>query len=132
QPDAANPVGDEPSVLPRREALTRCTAASEQEFAWFLSRKPYVVIDRLAGLLRQFELDGLPGLLLAHGRPINCIPARCDVLDLERHDIAAAQLAVYCEVEHRQISRPPGYLEFGANRPDMFRPQRRLLTNQLP
>src|SRR5260221_5958263 len=32
QPDAGDPIGDEPSVLPRREAPTWTTSASEQEF----------------------------------------------------------------------------------------------------
>ena len=55
----------------------------------------------LAGLLRHLEPDGLSSLLLSHGRPIDRIAARCDVLDLERDDIAAAQLAVYGKIEHR-------------------------------
>jgi hypothetical protein len=36
----------------------------------------------LAGLFRQFELDRLPGLLLSDRGPIDCISARCNILDL--------------------------------------------------
>jgi hypothetical protein len=52
QPDAGNPVGDKPSVLPCCEAPTRSTSASEQEFTWFLAGGPYVFFDCLTGLLR--------------------------------------------------------------------------------
>ena len=97
----------------------------------FLPADPYVVVDRLAGLLGQFEPDRLPGLLLPHRRPIDRIPVRCNVLDLERDDIAAAQLAVDGEIEHRQVAHPPVDLELGADRPNVLRPQRRLRANQL-
>src|SRR5215813_8215540 len=86
QPDAGDPVGDEPSVLPCCEAPAWTTSASEQVFPWFLSGGPDVIVDRLAGLLRQLEPDGLPSLLLSHGGPSDRISARCDVLDLERDD----------------------------------------------
>ena len=39
----------------------------------------------------------LPSLFLADRGPIDCIPARCDILDLEGDDIAATQLLVQHE-----------------------------------
>src|SRR5450759_140627 len=92
--DAGNPLGDEPRILPRRHAPYRTSSADKQGFTGLLTSSPYVVVDRLAGLLRQFEFDGLSGLLLSHRRSIEGIPARRNVLDLERNDIAATQLAV--------------------------------------
>jgi hypothetical protein len=68
QPDAANPLGDEPRVLPRRYAPSLTASADKQGFARFLTSYSYVVIDRLSGLLGQFKPDGLPGLL-PHRRP---------------------------------------------------------------
>ena len=102
QPDAANPLGDEPRVLPRRHAPSLTASADKQCFARFLTSYSYVVIDRLSGLLGQFKPDGLPGLLLPHRRPIDRIPARCNILDLEGNDIAATQLAVDGQIEHRR------------------------------
>ena len=94
QPNAGNPRGDEPGVLPRRHAPSLTASADKQGFARFLTSNFYVVIDRLSGLLGQFEPDGLPGLLLPHRRPIDRIPAWRDVLDLQGDDIATAQLAI--------------------------------------
>ena len=94
QPDAGNPRGDEPRVLPRRHAPSQTASARKQGFARFFTGNFYVVIDRLSGLLGQFKPDGLPGLLLPHRRPFDRISVRCDVLDLKRDDIAAAQFAV--------------------------------------
>jgi len=68
QPDASNPLGDKPRVLPRRHAPSETASADKQGFARFLASHPYVVIDRLSGLLGQFEPDGLPGLFLPHRR----------------------------------------------------------------
>jgi hypothetical protein len=105
QPDAGNPRRDKPCVLPRRHAPCRATATGEQKLARFLAGDPYIVLDHLAGLLRQFEPDGLPGLLLSHLRPINCVPARSDILDFEGDDIAPTQLTVDGQIEHRQVAR---------------------------
>ena len=69
-----------------------------------------VVIDSLPGLLGQFEPDGLSGLLLAHCRAINDITAGSNILDLQGDDIAAAQLAIDGEIEHRQITQLASYL----------------------
>jgi hypothetical protein len=71
QPDAGNPRGDEPGVLPRRHAPSLTASADKQGFTRFLASNSYVVIHRLSGLLGQFEPDGLPGLLLPHRRPID-------------------------------------------------------------
>jgi hypothetical protein len=131
QPYGGDPAGDEPSVLPRREAPGWTTSASEQELARLLAADPYIVVDRLARLFRQFEPDRLSGLPLSHRCPIDRIPVRCDVLDLQRDDIAAAQLAVDSEIEHRQIAHAPVHLELGADRPNVLGPQWRLRANQL-
>src|ERR1700755_1097304 len=63
-----------------------------------------VIVDSLPRLLSQFKPDGSTGLLLPHGGAIDCIPARRNVLDPKCDDIAAPQLAVDRQIEHRQIS----------------------------
>ena len=85
----------------------------------------------MSGLLGQFEPDGLPGLLLPHRRPIDCIPVRCNILDLEGNDIAATQLAVDGQIEHRQVAGSPLDLQLGSDRPNVLWPQRWLCPNQL-
>jgi hypothetical protein len=115
QTDAGNPLGNKPGVLPRRHALSRTTSSGEKRFTGLLVGSPQIVIDRLPSLLGQLKLDGLPGLFLSHGRPIDCIPARCNVLDLESNDISAAQLAVDGQIEHRQVTSSSRNLELGAN-----------------
>jgi hypothetical protein len=66
-----------------------------------------------------------------------CVLPRCkrsawrNVLHLECDDIAPAQLAFDGEIEHRQITGPPVDLQFGADRPNVLRSQRRLRSDQL-
>lgn len=80
---------------------------------------------------RQFKPDGLSGFLLPHCRAVYCIVTWRDVLDAKCDDIAAPQFAIDCEIEHRQITGPPVYLQSGTNRSNMFWPQWRLLADEL-
>jgi hypothetical protein len=50
-----------------------------------------------------------------HGGAIDGISMGGDVVDLESHDIATAQLAVDGEIEHRQVSGSPLDLKFGSD-----------------
>src|SRR3546814_1448786 len=59
------------------------------------------------------------------------IASRRNVLHFEGDEITAAQLAVNGKIEQRQVAPPPVELKPGADRPDVLRPQRRLLANQL-
>src|SRR5579862_6699664 len=92
------------SVLPRGHTSFLPSVSCEQELAGLLSGCPDVTVNRLAGLFGQFEPDRTPGLYLAHGCPIDVIAIRRNVLDLESDDIAASQLAVDGQIEHRQIT----------------------------
>src|SRR5215217_1133612 len=114
EPDASNPVGDKARVLPCRHALVRRSPAAEQEFAWPLARSAKMLVNRLPGLLGHLEPDRLARLLLAHSRSIDGISVRGNVLHLERDDIAAAQLAIDGQVEHRQLAGSPLDLQLGA------------------
>jgi hypothetical protein len=120
-----------PSALPRSHTTFLPPAGCEQELAGLLAGRPDVVVHRLAGLFGQFEPDRPPGLFLAYGRSIAGITIRCNVLDLESDDIAASQLAVDGQIEHRQITRSLLDLELGPDRPDVFLPQGRLGPYQL-
>ena len=107
EPDATDPIGDQACILARRHALPWPPGPAEQEFARFLAGGPQVVVDGLPGLLGDLEPDRNASLFLADRGTINGVSMRGDVVDLERDDIAAAQLAVDGEVEHRQVARSP-------------------------
>jgi hypothetical protein len=117
--------------LPGGYAAVVTATATEQILAWFLASGFDVIVDGLPRLLRQFKPDGPTGLLLPHCCAIDCIPARCNVLDAKCDDIAAPQLAVDRQIEHCQVSRPPLNLQSGTDRPYMFRPQWWLLADEL-
>jgi hypothetical protein len=54
-----------------------------------------------------------------------------DVLDLQRNDIAGAELAIDCKIEHRKVARSLLRLKFASDRPDVLGPQRRPRTSKL-
>ncbi len=54
-----------------------------------------------------------------------------NVLDFESNYIATAQLAIDSEIEQGQVSLAVSHLELGADRPDVFWPERRLGSGHL-
>src|SRR5215471_16924313 len=83
QSDARNPFPDKTRVLPCRHGLAGPPAACEQKFAGLLARRLEVVINGLAGLLRQFKSDQTPSLSLMHRRAGERIAVRGNVFDLQ-------------------------------------------------
>jgi hypothetical protein len=94
QPDAGNPLRQEPSILSRRHDVLLLAPGGEKELTGPLARHPGIVVHRLTCLFSQFKPDGPTGLFLAHGCPIDGIAIRGNILDLESNHIAASQLAV--------------------------------------
>src|SRR5215470_5908020 len=117
RPIVCNPARYKPGVLPSGHAAVVVTPTNEQKFAGFLASGFDVIVHGLTRLLRQFKPDGPTGLLLAHCGAIDRIPARCHVLDPKCDDITPPQLAVDCEIEHCQVSRPSLHLQSGTDRP---------------
>src|ERR1700730_15195107 len=97
--DACNPLGNEPRVLSRGDAPSRTAAAGIHKFAGLFGGGPHVVVDSLAGLFRQFEPDGLAGLLLSDRGPIDCVSSWRYILDPEGDDITATELAIDGQIE---------------------------------
>src|ERR1700693_6465285 len=104
EPNAADPIRDQTGILTRRHALPWPSMSAEQEFARFLAGGSHAVVNGLPGLLGDFEPDRNAGLFLPDGGAIDGVSMGCDVVDLESHDIAPAQLAVDGEIDHRQVS----------------------------
>jgi len=79
-----------------------------------------MVVDRLPGLLGDFEFDRPACLLLADCRPVHGVAVRGDILDLQAHNVAAAELAVDRDIEERQIPSAAGDLKARPDRPDVL------------
>src|SRR5262249_60846925 len=91
----------------------------------------HILVDRLPGLLRQFEPDRLSSLLLTNGSSLHRVPIGSNVLDPEGDDITTAQLAVDGQVKHRQLANAAFDLQLRADCPDVLRTKRRLGADQL-
>jgi hypothetical protein len=61
---------------------------------------PQVLIEGFPCLLGQFEPDDTSGFPLSDTGTGDGGAMRCDILDLDAHDVTAAELAVDSEVEH--------------------------------
>ena len=79
--------------------LSGSAPAAEQELSGMATRHPQILVDVLPGLLGQIEPDGPACLLLAHGRAVHGVAVGRHVIDPDRYDITAAQLAVDGEIE---------------------------------
>src|SRR5487761_1358408 len=130
QPDAAYPVAQETRILSDRKAPRWLTLRGKKELSMLPVRRPEVIIDRLSGLFGDLEPHRPTCLLLPDCRALNGVPVRGNILDFESDDIATAQLTVDGEIEQRQVALPVCHLKLGADRPDVFRTQRRLGAGQ--
>jgi hypothetical protein len=68
--------------------------------------------------------------MLDNRRAVSHAAAGSYVIDLKADEIAAAQLAINGEVEHRQIAFAALHLKPDTNGPDLFRPKGTLLANE--
>jgi hypothetical protein len=67
---------------------------------------------------RSSELHRSLGFLLHDDCPCRDLTALDDIMDTKANKIAAAQLAIYGEIEKRQLSRSMIHLKANPNRPD--------------
>src|ERR1700692_171836 len=102
EPDATDPVSEDTGILWGREGLLGPALSGKQELSLLPVSRAKIFIDRLPGLFGDLEPHRPAGLLLADRRTFNRISVWGNVLDLERHDIAPAQLAIDGEIEKRQ------------------------------
>jgi hypothetical protein len=129
--DAADPGGNQSSILPRAEMAMFAATASEKEIATCSAAGAEIGHHGLPGVICYLECHGAARLALANRRPIRDRAVRGDVVNLERHQIAPSQLAVDGEIEECQIPDPLRYLEMSANRPDVLRLEWRFGANEL-
>jgi hypothetical protein len=113
---AAHP-GRQPSVLPGGHAMLSSPARKEELAGPFAGGSE--VRKQPREYARNLKADGPASLPLAHQRTRRCDALRRDILDRERQDIAAAQLAVDREIEEGEVARSAIGLQLRADRPDM-------------
>jgi hypothetical protein len=87
-------------------------------------------LHRLSGCLRQLEDNGSASLALHDGSSGPNAACQNHVSDAEVHQIATPQLAVDCEIEQREIAYAVLVSELGADRPYIFRLERRFGADQ--
>src|SRR5450432_723278 len=126
QPNAADPLGSEARILARRHTAFDTTTTTEQELARSFVGDFQIVVDCLAGLFAQFKSDWPSCFLLSDRCAIRRVSARSDILDSDRDDVTATQLAVDRQIEHGEVPCAAFDLEFRPDRPDVFWSQRRL------
>ena len=76
EPDAGDPLADQPSILTCRNSSVAAATAGKEVLTRLLVGGSDVVVDGLTGLLGHLEPDRLAGLLLAHRRAIDSISVR--------------------------------------------------------
>src|SRR6188472_3040803 len=92
--DSGDPFRDKPRVLACRHAAALVAAAREQKSARLFTRRSQVAVDGLTGLLRQLEFYRPSRFPLPDRCTVDRVAVRGNVLHLEDHHIAAAQLAI--------------------------------------
>src|SRR6516225_6417593 len=83
EPDAGDPLADQPSILPCRNSSVAAATAAKEVLTRLLVGGSDVVVDCLTGLLGHLEPDRLAGLLLAHRRAIDGMSVRRHIFHLE-------------------------------------------------
>src|SRR5579871_6620723 len=99
---------------------------------WASCWRPSDSRRRLPSLIAQFKPDCPARLLLPDGCSIRRVTARGNIIDPDRNDIAATELAVDRQIEHGQVAGAAFDLEFCPDGPDVFGPQWWLRSSQLP
>ena len=101
EPGAVRPSMDDAGVLPRRQVRLSPQTAWEQILSPCATETGQPISDSASGLLGNFELNRSARLLLDYRRSIANPPARAHVVD---NEVAAPQLGVNGETEHREIT----------------------------
>ena len=113
EPDACHPLLHQSRVLtsgyPTRTVVD---PTGEQKLTRLSTGQLQVFVDRLAGLVRQFETHWPAGLLLTDGCAIHRITTRRHVIDANSDYVTAAQFAVDGKIEEREIALALSHLQF--------------------
>ena len=121
EPGAVRPLMDDAGVLPRRQVWLSLETAWEQISAVASVQGDDPLADSSTGLVGNLELHRPASLLLNDGRAIANSPASKHVIDPQSDEIAAPELAVDGEIEHREIAFSTLQLKPYPDCPDILR-----------
>ena len=130
--NALDPSMDDTGILPCGEMRLLPETAREQVSTPAGIEGGQPLAESTPGLPGDLELHRPGGLLLNHGRSIANPAAGADIVDLQPHEIAAPEFAVYSEVEQGEVAGSALHLEPDPDRPHVLRLQRALLPNKAP
>src|SRR5437868_14502785 len=99
QTNARQRLRKEARILPRRHVAVGFTSTREQELTRLPAGGLWVLIQCLTRQVRQFEFDGVRGLLLSNRRSMDGVSSRSDVFHPDADHIAARQFAVDSQIE---------------------------------
>ena len=88
-------------------------------------------LDRLSGPFGDLKTHWPIRLLLRNYGSGKRLAVARDIRNSDLEQIGCAQLAVYSEIEQRQIAALPSVLKADSDRPDFLRCQRRFLAHEL-
>src|SRR5215471_5808242 len=118
----ADPFGDQPRILSRGQRMIRAAPTGEQVFPWSVAARAQILVQRLPRDLRQLEPDGPTSLPLADIGAVDGVAVGCHVIHAQGDEIAATELAVDRQIEHRQVTRALLKLQLRTYRPNVARP----------
>jgi hypothetical protein len=118
-------------ILTRRDMRRFVEPARKQEVGRRQHCRLNPCPDTVAGLLCDLELDRPLSFLLHDRRSAGDSVPVANVANPQLRQIARAQFAVDCQIEHREIANSRRKLEADPNGPDFPELQRRLLPRQL-
>ena len=127
-----DPFAQDARILPRRQMRTVVKTAGPEILQPKHFRIGDPAFERLACRFGDLKADRLARLALGNGGAL-LHPSGCEnVPDLQADQVAASKLAVDSHVEQRQVASVVRHLQADPDRPDMFRQQRPLLTDDAP
>jgi hypothetical protein len=112
---------DDARVLACRQMRLPLETAREQVLTSSATGLGQPISDSASGLLGDFELNRSARLLLDYRRSIADRPARAHVVDFEPNQVAAPELAVNGQIEHREVAFSTLQLEPHPDCPDILR-----------
>ena len=128
--DGRHPVANEPGVLACRNVQPLVEAPRPEVLRPDHRRVVQPCRDGLAGPLGDLETNRVPGLGLDDRGALLDLTCCEDIRDLQAYEVTAAQLAVDCEVEQREVPDAVRDLEAHPNSPDVFRQERTFLADE--
>jgi hypothetical protein len=112
---------DDTGVLSGRDVRLAAQAAGEQELAASVRPIGEPIADCRPRLFGDLELDRPAGFPLNDRGTVSHLAANANVVDAQAHEIAPAQLAVYGQIEQREVAPASLKLEPNADCPDLPR-----------